>query len=164
MKLAIIALVAVLLLGGGAAGAYFYFDKPAQASIGPVDEAAKAEHEAKKEAAAEGAAAPAEQFVRLDALIFPIIDEKGVSQVVSIVVSLEVPDAEAAKEVERLSPRLRDAYIQDMYGMLNRKNSMENGVLSVAMIKERLNKMSLKVLGETKFNDVLLQVVQQRQI
>lgn len=164
MKLAVIAILAVLILGGGAAGAYFYFDKPAEAAAGPVDEAAKAEHEAKKEEAAEGAEAPKEQFVQLDPLILPVIGETGVSQTISLVISIEVPDEAAAKEVERLSPRLKDAFIQDMYGALSRKSAMQNGVLQVNAIKERLNHISTKVLGQEKVNDVLLQIVQQRPV
>jgi flagellar protein FliL len=161
MKLAVIAILALLVVGGGAAGAYFYFDKPAEASAGPVDEVAKAAHEAKT---AEGAEAPKEQFVQLDPLILPLIGDNGVTQTISLVVSIEVPNEEAAKEVERLSPRLKDAFIQDMYGALNRKSTIENGVLQVAPIKARLNKISTKVLGEDKVNDVLLQIVQQRRI
>lgn len=163
MKLAIIALLALVLAGGGAAGAYFYFDKPAEASIGPVDEAAKAEHEAKAAKAADGVPTT-EQFVQLDPLIFPIIGDAGVTQTISLVVSIEVPDEAAAKEVERLAPRLKDAFIQDMYGTLHRKTSMENGVLQVDAIKQRLNRVSIKILGEDKVNDVLLQIVQQRRV
>ncbi len=163
MKLAIIGLVAVLLLGGGAAGAYFYFGTPAVASA-PMDEAAKAEHAAKEAAAKEGAEAPKEEFVDLSPLILPVIGDNGVTQTVSLVVSIEVPDAATAEMVKRLAPRLQDAYIQDLYGALNRKNSMQNGVLQVAPIKARLNKISQKVLGEVKINDVLLQVVQQRRV
>lgn len=164
MKMAIIGLLAVLVLGGGAAGAYFYFSKPAVASGGPVDEAAKAAHDAKAAEAAEGAAAPKQEFVELHPLILPVIGENGVTQTVSLVVSLEVPDAATAEEVKRLSPRLQDAFIQDMYGALNRKDSMEKGVLRVAPLKARLNRVTKKVLGEGKVNDVLLQVVQQRKI
>ena len=153
--------MAVLLLGAGAGGAYFFLNKPAEAAAGPVDEAQKAEHEAKKEAA-EGEAAVKEEFVALDVLVLPVIDETGITQTITMVISLEVPNAETAAEVKRLSPRLKDAFIQDMYGALNRKNAMENGVLQVASIKERLNRVSTKVLGEDKVNDVLLQVVQQR--
>lgn len=160
MKLAVIALLALVFVGGGAAGAYFYFDKPAEASIGPVDEAAKAEHEAKAAAAVPGA----EQFVQLDPMIFPIIGDSGVVQTVSIVVTIEVPDELSAKEVERLAPRLKDAFIQDMYGALHRKTAMENGVLQVDMLKTRLNRISVKVLGEDKVNEVLLQIVQQRRV
>ncbi len=163
MKMAIIALVAILMLGAGAAGAYFYFDKPAEAAAGPMDELAKAEHEAKVEEAAEGAVA-LEQFVQLDPLTLPVIGERGITQTISIVISLEVADEAAAAEVKRLSPRLQDAYIQDMYGALNRKTAMENGVLQVGPIKERLNKISARVLGENVVNDVLLQIVSQRRV
>lgn len=164
MKLAVIAVLAIVLLGGGAAGAYFYFDQPAVASGGPMDEAAKAAHEAKTAAAAEGAIVPLQEFVQMDALLLPVIGENGVTQTVSIVVSLEVPDAATAEEVKRLSPRLKDAFIQDLYGALNRKDSMDKGVLRVAPLKARLNRISTKVLGENKVNDVLLQVVHQRRI
>lgn len=164
MKLAVIALVAVLVLGGGAAGAYFYMNKPAEAAPGPMDEAKKAEHEAKAEKAKEGEEAAKAQFVNMDVLILPVIDETGVTQTITMSISLEVPDEATAKEVEHLSPRLKDAFIQDMYGTLSRKNAMKEGVLQVGMIKERLNKVSAKVLGEEKVKDVLLQVVQQRPI
>jgi flagellar FliL protein len=163
MKLAMMGLVAVLLLGGAAAGAYFYFDKPAVASLPPGDEVAKEAHEAKLEDA-ELAAAPQEFFVELDPLIFPILDDYGVSQTISMVVSIEVPNEIAAAEVERLAPRLKDAFIQDMYGTLNRKSAMDKGAVNVGLIKDRLNKASVRILGEDKVNDVLLQVVQQRRV
>jgi len=163
MKMAVIGLLAVLVLGGGAAGAYFYFAKPAVASLGPADEAAKAEHDA-KEAGAADAAVAVEEFVHIDPLIFPVIGETGVTQTVSLVVSIEVPNKEAAAEVQRLSPRLKDAFIQDMYGALNRKSSTENGVLKVGPLKARLNKISTEVLGADKVNEVLLQIIQQRPI
>jgi flagellar protein FliL len=162
MKMAIIALVAILVLGGGAAGAYFYFDKPAEASAGPVDEAKKAEHEAKSKESKDGAeTASLEEFVQLDVIVLPIIDETGVTQTVTLMVSIAAPDKATAEEVKRLSPRLKDAFIQDMYGVLNRKNAMKDGVIQVGAIKERLNRASIRVLGEDKVNEVLLQIVQQ---
>ena len=161
MKMAVIGLLAVFLLGGGAAGAYFYFAQPAEASIGAMDEAAKAEHDAKT---AEGAEAPKEEFVELSPLTLPVIGDHGVTQTVSLVISLEVPDTVTAEEVKRLQPRLQDALIQDMYGALNRKDSMEKGVIRVEPLKARLNRVTTKVLGEGKVNDVLLQVIQQRRI
>jgi flagellar FliL protein len=166
MKLPIIALLAVLLLGGGAAAAYFYFYQPAVAAGGPMDEAQKAEHDAKKAEAEEGAEGAVQaQFVALDAMLLPIIDDSGVTQTITMVISIEVPNEEIAKEVEHLSPRLKDAFIQDMYGTLSRKNAMtEQGTLRVDAIKHRLNKVSAKVLGDDKVKDVLLQIVQQRPV
>lgn len=145
-------LAGLALLSGFGGGAALLFPKPAQAS----EEAKPAEEGATPEAAV--------SFVQMSPLVLPIIDKNGVSQIISLVVSLEVKDEPAAKEVERLTPRLKDAYIQDMYGVLTRQAVMEGGVVKVGYIKSRLNKITSEVLGQDKVKDVLLQVVQQRPV
>lgn len=154
MKKILVSVIALALLTGSGFGAYLFFAKPAQAS------------EAKKEESAEGKENPDAniKFVQMTPLVLPIVDKNGVSQVVSLVVSLEVKDELAAKEVERLTPRLKDAYIQDMYGVLTRQAAMEGGVVQVGYIKSRLNKVTAKVMGQDMVRDVLLQVVQQRPV
>ena len=149
-----------MILGGGAAGAYFYFAKPAEAAAGEASEAAKAHDKAKKDAAS----GLPPKFVQLDALILPIIDDSGVTQTVSLVVAIEVADDLEEAQVKLLAPRLKDAYIQDMYGMLNKTASTTGGVIEVGKLKTRLNKVTTGVLGEGAFNDVLLQVVNQRRL
>lgn len=153
MRLVIIIALALIMLGGGGAGAYFLFMKPAEASVGETAEHKEAKEEEKKEPGA---------FVEMDPLILPIIGARGITQTVSVVIVLEVKDETKVEEVKHMSPRLKDAYIQDMYGVLSKKNSMPNGVLQVGPLKERLHKISQNVLGEDVVNDVLLQVVQQR--
>ncbi len=160
MKTAFLALVAILILGGGAAGAYFYFEQPAQASIGD-DEAHQQAVEAEKADKAR-AASRNHEFVELAPLVLPIVDNSGVSQVVSMVVVLEVDSSSKAEKVRTLEPRLKDAYIQELYGVLNKHAALQGGVLQVNMIKARLNQISHKVLGDEVVEDVLLQVVQQR--
>lgn len=164
MRIILIAIVAVVVLGGGGAGAYYYFMKPAEASAGA--EVGKNHEEAKAEKGHGGGHGEKThyEYVELDPLILPIVDQNGVSQVVSVVIALEVMDADAMHEVERMTPKLKDAYIQDMYGELNRHAAMKGGVVQVSSIKERLNKISTQVMGEDVINDVLLQVVQQRPI
>ena len=157
MRMIIMGVVALILLGGGGAGAYFFFMKPAEASAG--EEVADA-HEEKAESGHGEAAA----FVELDPLILPIIDNDGVHQVVSMVVAIEVADAPTADKVKAMSPRLKDAFIQDMYGALNEHAALKGGVIQVTAIKKRLNEVTNKVLGEGVAHDVLLQVVQQRPI
>ncbi len=157
MKKAIIAIIAVLLLGGGGFGAYTFFNKPAEAT--ETKEAAKAAEDAQ---AAKEAIAPT--FVELKPLVLPVVDRDGVSQIISIVISLETDDPAKAAEIELMRPRLTDAYIQGMYGVLSSKAVMEGGVLQVGYIKNKLNVLTTKVLGKDKVNDVLLQVVQQRQV
>lgn len=161
MRIAIIAVVALLALGGAGAGAYLYFMKPAEASAGDeAHEIEKGHEEAKKDAHG----GPAVHFVELDPLVLPIVDNNGVSQVVSLVIALEVADEKKAEEVKAMAPRLKDAFIQDMYGVLNRYAALKGGVVQVSTIKERLNKISTEVMGEGMIDDVLLQVVQQRPI
>lgn len=157
--------MALLLLGAGGAGGYFYFQQTAVASYGDASKSAIAAKKAEKQAAKEAEEhAKKLRFVELDPIVLPIIDKHGVSQVVTLVVSLEVIGDDNEKYAQALSPRLKDAYIQDMYGVLNRKASMEGGVIKADELKERLNRISTRVLGEDKINDVLLQVVNQRPI
>lgn len=165
MRKIIIAVVALLLLGGGGAGAYFYFMKPAEASPGEVEKGAE-EHgkqagKEDKKGGGHGEGGEA-KFVKLDPLILPIINNEGLTQVVSLVIAIEVADEESKKTVEQLVPRLNDAFIQDLYGVLSDKSAVKAGILQVGYIKDRLNKITVRVLGEDMGTDVLLQVVQQR--
>jgi flagellar FliL protein len=168
MRMVIIAVVALLMLGGGGAGAYFYFSQPAEASAGDAAGEVAANHEKNKDAKKAdkkgGHGAGAAEFVELDPLVLPIIDNRGVTQTVSLVIALEVESQEKADEVKKLTPRLKDAYIQDMYGILNKHAALKGGVVQVGAIKERLSKITADVLGEEMVDEVLLQVVQQRPI
>lgn len=147
-------ILAILLVCGGSIGAYFYFGNSAVASI-PEGEAAKV---------AEGQLPENLYYVELSPLLLPIVDKNGVSQVVSLVVSLEVNSEEDAALVEKLAPRLTDAYIHDLYGVLNYKAALQGGVVQVSEVKRRLNMITTNVLGEDVINDVLLQVVSQRRV
>lgn len=160
MRKIIIGLAALVLLGGGGAGAYFYFMPPAEASGG--DEAHK--EAAKKEDHGEEGKDKEVEFVELDPLILPIVDKEGVNQVVSLVIAIEVTGTASVDKVKKMSPRLKDAYIQDMYGVFNEHAALKGGVIQVGQIKKRLNVITEHVLGEGVSNDVLLQVVQQRPI
>lgn len=160
MRILILAIVGLLVLGGAGAGAYLYFKHPAEAAVGTTEE-----HQAAKEAKAEKGEHGSDtkfQFVELDPLILPIVDARGISQTVSMIVVLQVPDNESAAQVTQMAPRLKDAYIQDMYGVLNKHAALQGGVVQVGMIKSRLNEISQRVMGEGVVDDVLLQVVQQR--
>ena len=147
-------LIAILLLCGGSIGDYFYFGNSAIASI-PEGQAGEM---------AEAQSIENLLYVELSPLLLPIVDHNGVSQVVSLVVSLEVNSEESRLMVEKLSPRLTDAYIHDLYGVLNYKAALQGGVVQVSEVKRRLNMITTKVIGEDVINDVLLQVVSQRRV
>lgn len=107
---------------------------------------------------------PEFEYFELQPLLLPVITSRGVTEQVSLVVSLELPYGKK-KEVSQLSPRLADAYIQDLYGVLGSGRSVLNGgVVDVKFIKDRLTEIAYKVLGQENVKGVLLQVIQQRQL
>ncbi len=112
----------------------------------------------------ESEGASGKEYVKMDPLVLPIVDNDGVHQVISMVVSIEVETVNEAEKVKRLRPKLTDAYIQDMYGSLHKHAALQGGIVRVDLIKKRLNKVTDKILGEDIHSDVLLQVVQQRPI
>lgn len=166
MKKVLIIVIALLVLGGGGGGAYYFLVmQPAQASAPEGEEGHDtAKTEDHEESGDDGHGGKGTEFVELDPLILPIVDNSGVNQVVSLVVAIEVPGPAAKDKVKLMSPKLKDAYIQDMYGMLNEHAAIKGGVVQVAIIKERLNEITQNIMGEDTVKDVLLQVVQQRPI
>ena len=103
------------------------------------------------------------EYVKLDPLILPVIDEDGVYQVLSLVVFIEVDGITDADKVKAKKPKLKDAYIQDMYGALNESAAIRDGIIQVKIIKKRLNNITHDIMGDVN-TEVLLQVVQQRPI
>ncbi|MGN7438321.1 MAG: hypothetical protein ACTHOO_06700 [Alcanivorax sp.] len=115
-------------------------------------------------AAEEKKSANVAEYIKMDPLLLPIIDDDGVQQVVSMVVTIEVDGVSNADKVKAMRPRLADAYIQNMYGILNKHAALKGGIIQVAMLKERLNKVTSDVVGDDMGAEVLIQVVQQRPI
>ena len=165
MLILVIALVALIVLGGAGVGSYIYFSSnKAEAASGEIEKHHDAKKVAKKNKAKTEIDKTKFQYVKLDPLILPIIDNNGVSQTVSMLISLEVVDDKVAGDVQAIAPRIKNAFIQDMYGVLNRHAALKGGVIQVDTIKERLNKISAKIIGEDKVHDIVLQVVQQRPV
>lgn len=115
----------------------------------------------------EGAAAllatkPEFHYIEMRPLILPVITPRGLTQQVSLVISLEVPYDEKDL-VEHLLPRLTDAYIGELYGQLGIGGGLmtPQGALDPGEIKNRLTSTTDKVMGPEKVHDVMLQVVQQ---
>jgi flagellar FliL protein len=162
MKKIILAVVALALIGGGGFAAFtFLAGSKAEASVDPKQAAKDKKDGEKALSKAEIDAKVA--FVKIDPLTLPVVNKKGVVQIINISITLEVEDAEKAKEIEKFAPRLKDAYIQDMYGALSSKTAMnEHGIVEVDVIKKRLNAITTKVIGEDIVRDVLLQAIQQR--
>lgn len=161
MRMVIIGGIVLLLLAGGAGGYFYFFANTAEAAAGEEAHDKKDKRNKKKKGDDHSGGY---EFIQMDALILPIVDNSGVTQTISVVVALEVEGKDNAGTVEKMTPRLKDAYIQDMYGVLNDTEALKGGVVQVTYLKNRLNKVTAKILGDDVVNDVLLQVVQQRPI
>lgn len=153
----IMLVVGVLVIGGGAAGYYFFMKpKDAEASIEEGADVAKKEVKKSSKVLAE--------VIELEPLILPIIDANGASQTVSMVIALELDNPGVVSNLEQLKPRLKSAYIQDLYGILNSPATYKGGVVQVDALRQRINLISRNIIGEKDVHDVMLKVVQQRQI
>ena len=153
MKKFLLPLICLLLVVGCAAGGYFYLIAPANAKSGDAR---------KQDRTSEKTKYKNTQFVKMGRLTLPIIGDNGVSQIVHMTVQIEVKDKKAAKKVEKLKPRIKDAYLQNMYGVLTREAVMRGGALKVKAISSRLKLITKKVMGDDSVRDVLVQSVHQR--
>jgi len=151
MKRIALPFLVLMFMTGVGLGSYGYIGQ-AEASGG------------KKKAEATEGGVPAITYVAMDPLILPIIDREGISQTISIVISLQVGDPGKAEEVRHNLPKLADAYLSDMYGALSKTASMEGGVIKVSMLKNRLKDVTKKLVPEGGIDDVLLQVLQQHPV
>ncbi len=102
------------------------------------------------------------EIVELKPLTLPVINDKGLTQQVSLLVSIEVPQGKT-DVIKAAAPKLADAYISDLYGALgNGSAMMKGGIIDVNAVKEHLVADTTKVLGGAdKFNAVYLDVMQQ---
>jgi uncharacterized membrane protein YhdT len=103
-------------------------------------------------------------FVEMAPIILPIVDGGRVVQSVSIIVSIETASPAVADRARALRPKLVDAFLTELYGLLNERTAIRAGVVQVDVVKARLLIAAERVLGEGSVTDVLLQVVQQQAV
>ena len=158
MKKIIVIAVAVLVLAGLAGGGFIMFKKPAEAAV------SEHEAEAKSSAQKDAGHSSSNYFVELDPLMLPIIDGNGISQSINMIVVVEVSSERKANKVRNMEPRIKDAYIQKMYGLLSHHAAVKGGVVQIAMIKNALHDITVAIMGDGIVEDVLLQVLEQRRM
>lgn len=147
MKTLVIIVLAVVLLGGGAAGWFFFL---------------KEEPDQMAEEVVEVLPPAAPVYVRFNPLQLPLIGDDGIEQVIDIIVALEVADNAAADKVIAMAPRLNDAILRDLYGVLHTSRIMRNGIVNVNAVKQRIVAVAQGIMGEELVKDALVQGVAQR--
>lgn len=119
-----------------------------------VSAQAKEAHDAKEPAASI-------EYIDLNPLSVPVINDNGIVQHVSLSVSLECA-AGKRDAVNIFKPRLMDAYLRELYGALGSGRAMMKGnVVNVEELKARLTTVTERVVGPELVTGVLLQSVNQ---
>lgn len=107
------------------------------------------------------AATDEKDYVDLQPLSVPVINDTGLVQQVSVAVSLECPMGKR-DQVNAYRPRLMDAYLRELYGALGSgRVMMRNNVVDVEAVRARLGVVTQKIVGPDLVSDVLLQSVHQ---
>jgi flagellar basal body-associated protein FliL len=141
MKLIIIAVIVVVLLAGGGGAAYvFRADLFGDGSVDRPPIATSADT----------------LFVDLESVTIAVIRNRRIEKHVVLQVTLEVPDEEARGAVSRALPRVKDAFIKDLYDYYAVQPPGREGI-NVEAIKKRLKRTADGVMGAGKVRAVLIQ-------
>jgi hypothetical protein len=107
---------------------------------------------AKGESAIEGPA-----FIKLAPIVLPIFGKDNkVARQAGLVLALELEPGKTAGDLEPDERKLRDAFITDLYTLFEQTADAEH-VIDVALIKQRLQDTSERVLGPGVVHAVLIQ-------
>lgn len=101
-------------------------------------------------------------YVTMAPMILPVIDERGLQEVVSLVVAIEVKDEEGMQHVNDLAPKLNDAYMRALYGKIDGTVYRNGQFLDVTKLKAKLANATVNIMGQGAVKDVLIQDVNQR--
>jgi flagellar basal body-associated protein FliL len=148
VKLIVILVVVVVLLAGGGGAVYFFRD----ALFGGEGAPKKADIAKTADVV----------FVDLESLTVAVIRNSRVEKHVVLQVSLEVPDEATRANVSKALPRLKDAFIKDLYDYYAVRTPGSDGI-NVEGIKKRLKRTSDLIMGEGVIRAVLIQGAVERE-
>ena len=100
-------------------------------------------------------------FVDMAPLALPVMTGNTIDQIVQITITIEVPDQEKADKIKQVKPRLADAYVQNLYGAIERKAVLNGGLVDISRLRDAITRASIGVLGENSFSKILIQKVAQ---
>jgi len=103
-------------------------------------------------------------YLHLAPVTFPIIDDDGAQQIVTLLVDIHASDRPKAEEMQKNMPRMKDAILQALYGGMS-DGSMRNAqMLDMAKVKASILKTVKRVFGDDFAQDALIQAVAQRKL
>jgi flagellar FliL protein len=112
-------------------------------------------------AAAEGQAKPGPNldgpvFINLPAIVLPIFQGDRVTRQAGLVLVLELVKGKLATDVQPNQPKLYDAFITDLVQLYEQRGDEER-IIDPALVKQRLQETSDRVLGPGVVQQILIQ-------
>ena len=101
-------------------------------------------------------------YITMAPMILPVMNDSGIQEVVSVVVALEVKNQETMEKVNRLVPKLKDAYMRGLYGKLDNHAYRNGQFLDVTRLRGKIATITDVVVGKGEVDSVLIQGVNQR--
>ena len=103
-------------------------------------------------------------YVHVPPMVLPAINDKGVEQLITIIMDIQVKDFDSADDLHSNMPRVMDALMRGLYGGLG-QGALRNGKLvDVAKVKSKAIAAVGEVIRPDKITDVLIQSVSQRML
>ncbi len=155
-KIIIIVVVILLLAGGGAAAFFFLQQEEISTAVGETGETEQDQSGVQVEAKK----TDDPNYLDMENLAIPIIRNRRIEKHVILKVSLEMMDEDALDDAKPYMPRLKDAFIKDLYDYYSYQSPGTK--INRAAIKGRLKEAGDKVVGRGKIRKVLIQAAFQR--
>ena len=147
MRTIVIAIIALLMLGGGGYIGWQQFSAP-KVDDGGVDDIPPM-----------GNVEGQPVYLELGALTAPFLRNGKFAHYVVLIINLEVGDQDDIDRVRAYMPRLRDAFVVDLHNLATVRNP-DQGLINMRRVKSMLKKTTLEVFGPNVVHDVLVQLAQ----
>ena len=105
-----------------------------------------------------------DHYVHMMPMVLPVIGDNGPEQLVTLMITLEIDNPDNAKLIKDRMPRLTDAYMQKLYGALDRRMVTRGSLLDVELVKKQLDAPTIAVLGPGIVTGILVQSIAQRRL
>lgn len=101
-------------------------------------------------------------YVHLPPMTLPILGNTGPEQLVTVQITVQVRDMDAADSIHTNMPRVMDALVQSLYGGLGSGNLRNGRLVDISKVKNKAMLALQNVQGNDSIKDVLIVNMSQR--
>jgi hypothetical protein len=103
-------------------------------------------------------------YVHIAPMVLPIINNDGVEQIVSLIISVHVKDLDTANALHKNMPRVTDSLLRHLYGGLDEGSLRKGKLVNVSKIKKKALEALSEIVSPESLLDVLVEGVAQRML